>query len=110
VNAEERRRNRRFVLDLPVTIIVAKWARMARLKDVCRDAALVEADRWEPLRTEVGLRMLLPGTSGPLQVSGRVIRLTPGEQGTHGMAILFSGTSPEAEALIAEFVAAQREG
>lgn len=110
MSAEERRRNPRFVVDVPVTMTVAGETRTARLRDVCRDAALVEADRWEPLGTDVALALALPGTAGPIEVSGRVIRLAPGEQGTHGMAILFSGPSPEAEARIDEFIARQGQG
>jgi hypothetical protein len=78
-----------------------------RLKDVCRDAALIEVDRWEALGTEVSLEIGLPGAAGPLRLDGRVIRLAPGEQGTHGIAILFTSPSPEAESRIDAFVAAQ---
>jgi hypothetical protein len=107
MNGEERRRSPRYPVEVSVEIAARGGTRTARLKDVCRDAALVEADGWEPLETEVELRMELPGAAGPLQVSGRVIRLAPGEQGTHGMAILFSSPSPEAEARIDEFIAGQ---
>jgi hypothetical protein len=107
MSVEERRRNPRFAAEVPVAITVAGGKRTGRLRDVCRDAALVEADSWEPLETAVTLDMELPGSAGPLQVSGRVIRLAPGEQGTHGMAILFSSPSPEAEARIDEFIAGQ---
>lgn len=107
MSAEERRRNPRFAADVPVELTVAGAKRTALLKDVCRDAALLEADGWLPLETEVVLHMELPGAAGPLEVPGRVIRLAPGEQGTHGMAILFSSPSPEAEARIDEFIAGQ---
>ena len=86
---------------------VAGGKSTARLRDVCRDAALVEVDHWEALGTDVTLDMELPGAAGPLRVTGRVIRLAPGEQGTHGLAILFSSPSPEAEARIDEFIARQ---
>jgi hypothetical protein len=102
---KERRRNPRAAVQLSATLTVAGERKAARLKDVCRDAALIEADRWEALGTEVGLEMQLPGSAGPLRLAGRVIRLAPGEQGTHGMAILFDGPSPEAEARIDEFIA-----
>ena len=39
----------------------------------------------------------------------RVIRLAPGEQGTHGIAILFLAPSPEVEEAIDAFVARQRQ-
>jgi len=92
-----------------VTLTVAGETKAARLRDVCRDAALVEASHWEPLQTELSVRVQLPGTAGPIEIAGRVIRLAPGEQGTHEMAILFSGLSPEAEAWIDALIQARRE-
>jgi hypothetical protein len=105
MSTEERRRSRRLAVDVPVALHVAGQVRKALLKDICHDAALVELDRWEVLGTEVTLEMELPGSSGPLLVSGRVIRLAPGEQAGHGMAILFSAPSPEVEAGIDAFIA-----
>jgi hypothetical protein len=105
MSGEERRRSPRFAAVVSVEMTVSGARRTALLKDVCRDAALLEADGWVPLGAEVALRMELPGAAGPLEVSGRVIRLAPGEQGTHGMAILFSSPSSEAEARIDEFIA-----
>lgn len=105
MSTEDRRRSPRLAVDVPVVIHVAGQTRKALLKDICRDAALVELDRWEVLGTEVALEMELPGSSGPLRVSGRVIRLAPGEQAGHGMAILFSALSPEVEAGIDAFIA-----
>ena len=98
MSTEERRRSPRLPVDVPVVIHVAGESRAAVLKDICRDAALVELDRWEVLGTKVALEMELPGSSGPRQISGEVIRLAPGEQAGHGMAILFSDLSPELEA------------
>ena len=109
MSGEERRRSPRFVIDVAVVMIVAGVRKKARLRDVCRDAALVEVDSWEPLGTEVALDMELPDAPAPLQVTGRVIRLAPGEQGSHGIAILFLAPSPEVEAAIDAFVARQRE-
>jgi hypothetical protein len=105
MSSEERRRSPRLAVDVPVTIHVAGQAKKAILKDLCHDAALVELDRWEVLGTEVVLEMELPGSSGPLRVSGEVIRLAPGEQAGHGMAILFSAPSAEVEAGIDAFIA-----
>ena len=109
MSTEERRRNPRRVVDVPVTIQVAGVPRPAVLKDICRDAALVELDRWEVLGTPVVVEMKLPGSGKSLRVPGEVIRLAPGEQASHGMAILFSTTSPEAEAEIELFMARERE-
>jgi PilZ domain len=109
MSIEERRRSPRLAVDVPVTIHVAGQPRKAVLKDICRDAALVELDRWEALGTEVILEMDLPGSSGPLRVTGEVIRLAPGEQAGHGMAILFSASTAEVETGIDAFIARQGE-
>src|SRR5688572_6017928 len=90
VGMEERRRHPRVVVDVPATLKADGADHPARLRDICRDAALVEAERAWPLETEVGLRMELPGTGGSVDVRGRVIRLAPGEAGRHGMAVLFT--------------------
>ena len=105
----ERRKHRRFAVDVPARIAVGKEAFVARLRDVCRDAALVEANKWFPLQTAVTVAMELPGTGGPLQVAGKVIRLAPGDQGSHGMAILFDEVSQAASDRI-DFFIAQQEG
>ena len=106
---QERRRNPRFSVDVPARLTVGKETLMGRVRDVCRDAALVEANLWFPLKTQATLAMELPGTGGPLQVSGKIIRLAPGEQGTHGMALLFSELSPAAVDRIDYFIT-QQEG
>jgi hypothetical protein len=81
----------------------------ARLRDICRDAALVEGEKAWPLEADVGLRMELPGTGGSIEVEGRVIRLAPGEGGRHGMAILFTNVSATAGMRIDFFVALQTD-
>lgn len=110
MSTEERRRSPRLAVDVPVTIRVAEEVRKGVLKDICRDAALVELDRWEVLGTQVVLEMDLPGSPGPLSISGEVIRLAPGEQAGHGMAILFASPSAEVEAGIDAFIAGQPGG
>lgn len=79
----------------------------ARLKDICRDAALVEGETVWPLESEVSVAMELPGTGGPLEVGGQVIRIVPGER--KGMAILFTKVSPAAGMRIDFFVALQTD-
>lgn len=80
-----------------------------RLHDICRDAALVECSRTWPLETPVSLAFELPGTGGPLQVSGRVVRLSSGTEGPAGMAILFTEVTPAAATRI-DFFFALNEG
>jgi len=104
MSAEERRRHPRIPVDVPVRLTVDGESLLGRLKDICRDAALVESNRAFPLETTVVLAMELPGTGGPLEVSGRVIRLA-GEDGVQAMAILFTGVTPAAATRIDFFVA-----
>ena len=109
MGVEERRRNPRVVVDIPVTVKAEGQDHAGRLRDICRDAALVEMDRSWPLETELGVRMELPGTGGPIEVSGRVIRLAPGEAGKQGMAILFTDVKATAGMRIDFFVALQTD-
>jgi len=109
VTTDERRRKPRFFVGQPARISSGGPAVTGRLRDVCRDAAFVEADRWFPLQSEVTLAMELPGTDQPVEVNGTVIRLAPGDLGRHGMAVLFEDLTPAAEASIDLFIA-QQEG
>lgn len=106
----ERRRHPRFVVDLPARIAAGERELRGRVRDVCRDAALVEGDTWFPLQTRVGLALELPGAEGPLRVTGRVIRLAPGDQGSHAMAVLFDDLPEPAAARIDAFLAALESG
>jgi Tfp pilus assembly protein PilZ len=67
-----------------------------RLRDICRDAALVETHHDCALETRVVLALELPGGGGILEVAGRVIRLAPGEGDAQGMAVLFTEATPAA--------------
>jgi len=86
---EERRRSPRAVVDLPGRVTVGKETLDCRVRDLCRDAALVLASKCYPLQTKAALEMELPSTPGTVSVTGKVVRLAPSEQGAHGMAILF---------------------
>lgn len=96
-------------MDVEARVTVAGKASPVRLCDVCRDAALVEAAEPLPLGTVVSLAMELPGTGGPLEVTGSVVRVAAGEGGHHGLAILFGDISAAAGARI-DFFVATREG
>ena len=104
---EERRKNPRFVVDVPVRLTVGTLTTQGRLRDICRDAALVEVEAPQALDSTVTLLLELPGTGGLLRVVGRVIRLASAEEGRHGAAILFTEVPPAAEARIDFFVALQ---
>ena len=109
MSGAERRRHQRVAVDVPATLRAGGGDHSARIRDICRDAVLVEADEEWPLETEVSLRTDLPGVSDPIDVRGRVIRLAPGEDGGHGMAILFSDMSPVVAMRIDFFVALQAD-
>jgi hypothetical protein len=102
---EERRKSPRFAVEVPVRLTVAGSSFPGHLKDVCRDAVLVETHRSLPIDTEVTVAMALPGTRGPLEVGGRVIRVTPGEGDAQRLAILFTDVTPAAETRIDFFIA-----
>jgi hypothetical protein len=109
VSVEERRRHPRIVVDIPVVVRANGAEHPARLRDICREAALVEADMGWPLEAELGLRMELPGTGGSVEIGGRVIRLAPGEAGRQGMAILFTDVTAAAGMRIDFFVSLQSD-
>jgi hypothetical protein len=106
-SGDDRRRNRRFVVKVPARIGHGSESFPGILKDLCKDAALVEGQRVLPLETEVSLILSLPGTGGPLQVVGQVVRVGPGDHGGHDMAILFGEVSPATETRIEFFIAIQ---
>jgi hypothetical protein len=92
------------VVDQPVRVSVQGEDLVARLHDICRDAALVASERVWPLGTEVGLAMQLPGADEVLEVGGTVVRLATGAEPS-GMAVLFSGLTPSAATRIDLFIA-----
>lgn len=106
---DERRKSPRFAVDVPARLTVGTETVVGRVRDVCRDAALVEANRWYPLQTQVALAVELPDTRGSLELKGTVIRLSPGEQGTHGMAILFDELPAAAAYRIDAFLTRQED-
>lgn len=109
MNGQDRRRHPRVVVDVPVRIVDQGAEHVARLRDICREAALVESTREWPLDAEVGLRMQLPGVNEGINVQGRVIRLVPNPGGSHAMAILFTDVTPLAGLRIDFFVALQTD-
>jgi hypothetical protein len=84
---QERRKNPRVTVDLPVKVWVGGDAVPGHLKDICRDAALVEIHH----RCDVGtpIRIAWETRDGAVEVSGRVIRLALGEGDAQAVAMLF---------------------
>jgi hypothetical protein len=70
----------------------------------------VESQRVAILGSEVTLALALPGTGGPLQAAGRVVRLAEGDHGGHDMAVLFTNLSSAAETRIDFFITLQQGG
>ena len=90
----ERRRHPRVKVEVPGRLRVAGVDHVGSVKDICRDAVLVETDRSWPAETPVGLEMTLPGTVGAVAVTGRVVRELRSDGGPSGVAILFDDLDP----------------
>jgi hypothetical protein len=105
----ERRKSRRARVDVSARLWMETEGFLGTVRDICRDAVLVEANRWYPVGTTLSVEAELPGAEGTLHAAGRVVRLAPGEEGMHGMAILFDDLPEKTVALIDRFVAAQED-
>lgn len=107
---EERRRSPRFKVRVEAQLALGAERFKGLLKDICRDAALLEVDRDVPVGSELAVVLELPGSEGPLQVVGTVVRQVqvPGEQ-SQDVAVLFADMTPAAETRIDFFVALQTQ-
>jgi hypothetical protein len=105
---EERRKHPRFKVGVPVEIAHGPERFGGRLRDLCRDAALLEVDRPVAVGAELGLALQLPGTGGPLQVVGSVVREGV-EEGGQVIAVLLFELTPAAETRIDFFIALQSQ-
>ncbi|HVO11389.1 MAG TPA: PilZ domain-containing protein [Vicinamibacteria bacterium] len=102
---EERRKSPRALVDLPGRVTVGRETLECRVRDLCRDAALVLTAKCYPLQTATALELELPSTPGAVKVTGKVVRLAPQEQGgAQGMAILFDELPLETALRIELFV------
>ena len=106
---EERRKNPRFKVGVEVDIALGSERFAGRLKDICRDACLLEVDTQLPLGAEVALTLKLPGTGGPLRVVGSVVREARSEGEAHDIAVLFADRNPATETRIDFFIALQSQ-
>jgi PilZ domain len=108
---EDRRKNPRFEVASPLQLTAGTTTTSGRLRDICKDAALVDVERPRSLGEFVTLAIDLPGTGeGPVTVAGQVIRVAPGEGGGHGAAVLFTDVTPQAAARINFFLELQSGG
>lgn len=104
---EERRKCPRVAVDAEAHLTIGAETIDARVRDICRDAVLVETERSFPLQTEVTVETELPRVSGKIRASGRVIRHAKIEERAQAMAILFDDISAEATLRIDLFVSEQ---
>ena len=105
---EDRRRNPRITVDVPVRLTIGHEAAPGRLRDICRDAALVELHRTCTAGEEVFLAFELAEEDGPIQVSGTVIRIAEGDGDTRSVAVLFRHVQPAAEGRIEMFLSREQ--
>lgn len=104
----ERRRHPRFKVRVDAQLSQGAQLFPGRLKDLCRDAALVEVRHRLDVGDTVGL--ILPGTEAPLEMAGQVVRTAPGDEGSLDAAILFSDVPPAVETRIDTFIAEHSQG
>jgi hypothetical protein len=101
---EDRRRSPRVMVDVPVRLTLGRESVPGRLRDICRDAALVEVHHDCALGSEVSLMFELSEEDGPMQVAGQVIRLAPGDGDARAVAVIFRDLHPTAEGRIEMFL------
>lgn len=103
MKGHERRKSPRKPADVPVRCHAEGRTFPGRLRDICRDAALVDVHDTLPLEARVVLTMDLPGV-GMVEVAGRVIRLAEGDGDARGVAVLFTDATPAAATRIDLFL------
>jgi phage baseplate assembly protein gpV len=108
--SEERRGSPRYRVDVPARLMVAAETLDVQLRDVCRDAALLDVPRALALESEVYLKVELHWTGGMLELPGRVIRVAPGESGSYATAMLFRGVTPTVATQIALLLDEYQQG
>jgi PilZ domain len=106
---DERRKSQRFQVRVEARVSLGPERFTGLLKDVCRDAVLVEVDRSIPMGSELAMALELPGAGGPLQIVGRVVRQASDGRGGHDVAVLFTDLTPATETRIDFFLALQAQ-
>jgi hypothetical protein len=104
---EERRRHRRYPVDVQGRLTTEGTILDVRLKDICQEGVLLETPEPCRLGATVTLTAEILGGSGEIEISGRVIRLAEPEDGEPGAAILFTSVNPAAATQIAFFLELQ---
>jgi PilZ domain len=101
---EERRKEPRFEVSVAVHLALGADRFRGLLKDICRDAALLEVGRTLAEGAAVALVLQLPGTGGPLHLLGKVVRTAPRDHGGQEIAVVFVDLTPAAETRLDYFV------
>ncbi len=104
---EERRKSPRAVADVPARLTIGGETVAGRVRDICRDAALVETERSYPIETVVTVETELPAVAGSVRATGRVVRVADGKDGGSAIAILFDNLPAETALRIDLFVSEQ---
>ncbi len=95
------------MVDVPARMSAEGQVFPAQVRDICRDAVLVECHVSLALESLVGLTLELPACEGPLSVTGKVIRVVKGEGDARRIAVLFTDVTPAAATGIDFFLALQ---
>src|SRR5262245_66489647 len=74
----EHRKNPRFQVNVPVQVRCGGHVVPGMLRNVCRDACLVELHQPLDMGSHVSIVVELPGTGGPMEVGGSRVRVGPG--------------------------------
>ena len=93
MDTRETRKSPRFAVQVDAQLSMGMERFTGKVKNICRDAVLVEVSRDVPVGAELAVALALPGTGGPLQVVGKVVRVAPLEHG-RDIAILFTDVMP----------------
>jgi hypothetical protein len=107
MSGNERRKSPRYAVEIPARLSSGGGAFPALIKDICRDAVLLESHRGLALDSAISLAMELPGGESSLNVLGRVIRVVRGDGDAHRLAVLFTDVNPAAATAIDFFLALQ---
>ena len=93
--SSERRRNPRYSVNLVARLASVGGTSTGKVRDLCRDAALVETAESIALGTPVELTLDLPGLPSPLVIKGKVVREAQSTDGRRAVAVLFLEEKPE---------------
>jgi len=101
---EERRKSPRAIVDVPARVTVGDQTLSGQVRDICKDAVLVDLERSYPPGTQVTVETQLPNVAGVIRATGTVVRVAAGKDGGEAIAILFDDLPAETAFRIDLFV------